>query len=308
MNFFYAVYFLIPSLEKFGILGKAFDRIQTRILKRIFDKFYYHRFSNSAYKLNNKNASVNGSGVIVSLTSFPKRINEISVVINTLFNQSIKPEKVILWLAEEQFPGRKVPYSLREFEAKGLIIKFCDDIKSYKKFFYTMLEFPNHSVVLVDDDVYYPQDMLENLLNLSTKYPGCIIANRAHMITFHDGKILPYKNWKHNSKELTEPSHRLVPTGVGGVLYPPGVLHKDVFKKELFKELAFYADDLWLKIMAFKNGTKVVTNPKFNKDFVTVGRTQQQKLVDYNVTNSNNDLQFHSLIEYFDISDLSFAE
>lgn len=308
MNFFYTFYFLIPSLEKFGILGKAFDRIQTRILKRIFDRFYYHKLTNPTTIVNSPMSSWDGPKVIVSLTSFPKRIEEIPVVINTIFNQSIKPDKIILWLAEEQFPGKKIPYALREWEAKGLIIRFCDDIKSYKKFYYTMLEFPDHAVVLVDDDVYYPEEMLENLLKLSIQFPKCIVANRAHMITFQNEKVLPYKNWKHNSKEVKGPSHRLVPTGVGGVLYPPGVLHEDVFEKELFKELAFFADDLWLKIMAFKKGTKVVTNSKFNKDFVTVGNTQKEKLVDQNVTNSKNDFQFSNLIDYFEISEISFDD
>ena len=41
--------------------------------------------------------------LIVSLTSFPERINLAHITISTLLNQSLEPDKIILWLAEEQF-------------------------------------------------------------------------------------------------------------------------------------------------------------------------------------------------------------
>ena len=46
--------------------------------------------------------------LIVTLTSFPERINEVHLCINTLLNQTLKPDKIILWLAEEEFPNKNM--------------------------------------------------------------------------------------------------------------------------------------------------------------------------------------------------------
>lgn len=294
----------MPSFEKYGILGKAHDRFLTMILKRVLD-YSYKKIKKTAH-VNKDFASWDEQSkknkVIISLTSFPKRITEIPNVIETLFEQNHKPDLIILWLAESQFPNRTIPPSLSELEGRGLIINFCDDLKSYKKYYYTMLQFPDSIVVNVDDDGYYPSNMLQNLMQLHELYPDAICANRVHKMVFNNnGKLLPYNQWKHNYKGIKKPSHLLVPTGFGGTLYPPGSLHTDVFNKDLFKELAFYADDLWLKVMAYRKGTKVVTNATFNKDFVTLGQTQKVRLVDQNVANAKNDGQLKSISDFFAI-------
>ena len=51
--------------------------------------------------------------------------------------------------------------------------------------------------------------------------------------------------------------------GVGGVLYPPNCLYKDVCNSELFMELAPTNDDQWFWFMAILSNTKikVVDNP-----------------------------------------------
>ena len=45
--------------------------------------------------------------LIVSLTSYPARIDTVNQTIETLLNQSLCPDKVILWLAPEKFPNRE---------------------------------------------------------------------------------------------------------------------------------------------------------------------------------------------------------
>ena len=44
--------------------------------------------------------------LIVSLTSYPDRMYDIHYCIYSLLKQSLKPNKIILWLGEEQFPNR----------------------------------------------------------------------------------------------------------------------------------------------------------------------------------------------------------
>ena len=71
------------------------------------------------------------------------------------------------------------------------------------------------------------------------------------------------------------------------------------FDKKLIKELCFHADDVWLKFMAYLNGKKVVTNSFFNKDYITTGSTQTEKLVTTNVIAGGNDEQLKKVLEFF---------
>ena len=48
------------------------------------------------------------SRIIVSLTTYPARVQGVWVTIASLLNQTMKPYKVILWLAEEQFPKHEI--------------------------------------------------------------------------------------------------------------------------------------------------------------------------------------------------------
>lgn len=45
--------------------------------------------------------------IIVSLTSYPARISVVFQVLERMLVQTLRPDKVILWLAKEQFPNRE---------------------------------------------------------------------------------------------------------------------------------------------------------------------------------------------------------
>ena len=72
------------------------------------------------------------SEIIVSLTSYPARITTVHMTIMTLLNQKVKPDKVILWLAKEQFPKgmASLPKKLIALQNVGLKIEWTHDIRS----------------------------------------------------------------------------------------------------------------------------------------------------------------------------------
>lgn len=304
MNFLYHIYFALPNFARIGIAGKAINRVLGMILKRIFDAFipaYLLRTApNAGYGLNSEPRD---ETYIVSLTSFPARINEIWITIETLLRQSFKPDKIILWLAKSQFPDEKVPESLEKLKNRGLTINFCDeDFRSHKKYLFSMKIFPQSNIITFDDDVYYPSNTLFDIVKLHLKYPNTICANRAHKITFNKlGGIKKYSKWKHNYKGLEIPSHLLTQVGVGGVLYPSSSLHEEVFNSIVFKDICFHADDLWLKVMALKKGTKIVTNKRYNKDFITITTSQREKLVNNNVFGGGNDEQMKKILQHYEL-------
>lgn len=304
MNFLYNIYFAIPNLSALGLFGKAIDRLLILVLKRIFDLIMPAHYSRTLSKtVSGLNTLPREESYIVSFTSYPARIDYLWITIETILRQSFKPDKIILWLAEEQFPGRELPDSILKLKERGLTIEFCEDLKSHKKYFNSLKNFPDSNIITLDDDLYYHKDVLKNVVELHKKYPELITANRAHRITFRDGNINPYRKWKHEVND-TVPSHLLVATGGAGALYPPGSLHEEVLNKDILRKLCFHADDLWLKVMELKNNRKVVTNRKFNKSFASVGKTQKEKLVTINVLRGGNDDQFSNLLRHYSI-DLS---
>lgn len=310
MSLIYKIYFLLPNFKKFGFIGKIINKALEMTTKRMLD------FTVPSYLRRTQKNQGSGLNVekreleyIVSLTSFPGRINEVWITIETLLRQSFKPDQLILWLSEVQFPDKIVPTTLLDLKKRGLQIEFVkDDIRSHKKYFYAFQKYPDSAIITVDDDVYYPTDTLKYLIDASKKDEKAVIANRAHKITFQEDKILPYRQWRHNIKSEQESSFLYVPTGVGGVLYPPNSYHHDIFDETVFKKICFMADDLWLKVATLRNNSTVMITPYFKKDLLTVGKSQNIKLVSANSMGGGNDLQFINVLKHFKIDIFSYKE
>lgn len=303
MNFLYRLYFALPNFARIGIVGKAINRILGMILKRIFDAFVPAYLKRTAHKAGyGLNTEPRDEAYIVSLTSFPARINDIWITIEIILRQSFKPDKIILWLAKDQFPNKKLPESILTLVNRGLSIEFCnEDLRSHKKYFYVMQQYPDANIITLDDDLYYDKYVLENVVKLHKAYPKLIATNRAHKFTFgNSNQLKPYRKWQHNVTDK-KPSFLLVPTGGAGTLYPPESLSKNTLDKNVFSQICFHADDLWLKVMSLLSNTNVITNNRYNKDFVTIKTTQKEKLVSNNVFAGGNDEQLKSVLEYYQI-------
>jgi glycosyltransferase involved in cell wall biosynthesis len=239
--------------------------------------------------------------IVVSVTTIPPRIQKIQQVMMRMLTQTVRPDKIVIYLGKIQFEGKKLPLFLRlQMELFGVEVRYVEDIGPHTKYFWAMKEFPNDLIVTVDDDIRYPNDMIEELYNSYKKHPNCVSARRCHLITFDEqGQIKKYNDWKYKYSELIDtPSMLLFPTGVGGVLYPPQVLHPEVFNIENVKKLSLKADDVWLKFMAVMNGTKtVMTKPFIIKH---VKGSQKVSLNKENVAGLGNDVFIKNVISSYD--------
>lgn len=201
--------------------------------------------------------------IIVSLTSFPARINIVDQCIISLLSQSIKPNKVVLWLAEEQFPHREkgLPNNLLKLKDYGLEIEWCDDIRSYKKLIPALKKYSDCIIVTADDDNIYDFRWLELLYLGYMKYPKSIQCHRATKFYF-DHKKNAFNIISGGEDFYKYPSFLNKLVGLGGVLYPPNCFYKDILNEDLFKELAPTSDDIWFWLMGVLNDVKVnvVTN------------------------------------------------
>ena len=274
-----------------------------RVLGRIANYTYPVYCNSNKIRLNKNYASkMCHHKVIISLTSFPARIDKVYLCINSLLRQSVRADKIVLWLAATQFPnGSGIPETLKRLVGEKFEIRFCDDLRSYKKIFYSAQQFKDDIIITVDDDTLYPEDWLLNLINTYIKYPDCVCCYRAHKIVLKSGKIAPYSEWIGLSPNETGPDSFLVPIGVGGVLYPPTFFDDVEFDFEKIKELCPTADDLWLKAIGLKNGFRAVKVDPNSKEWFTIISSQKQALMKTNVGQNMNDISIENLEKYYQL-------
>ena len=299
MNRWYTFYFALPDDHALGILGKAINRMVAKLVKKRLEKSFPIHCAKHPVDFGINKDEVRDRKLVCSLTSFPARIDEIWKSIETIFRQSYKADEVILWLATPQFPDHKLPESIHKLQKRGLTIRWCDeDLRSHKKYFYVLQENSDADVVLLDDDLYYPDHLLENLVKMAKENPECICATRVHKMTYTCGKLNPYKQWYHNFNKWRGNSSDLFFTSGAGTLIPARIMPQDTFNKEVFKDICFLADDVWLNFQARKKKIKVITNNFYNKDEISIGKTQRVKLVQQNVLVGGNDKQIDAVKNY----------
>lgn len=247
------------------------------------------------------------SKLIVSLTSFPERMYDIHFTLYSLLNQSLKPDAVVLWLAPEQFPNKEkdIPPAVLKLQQNGLTIKWCQDLRSYKKLVPALKEEPDNVIVTADDDIFYPPAWLELLYTAYIKNPKAVHCHRGHKLQFdQNGNILPYKKWKHRISH-DDASCRNFFTGAGGVLYPPHALHADATNIELFRQITPTADDIWFWAMAVLNDTPINVVENNLKALIYVNPERELKITSeitlamVNTSNNQNDRQIQKVLQQY---------
>lgn len=302
----YGIYFCLKRrVKKLHMKGKT----ESRMTKRMIDycEWFYNIPVRRWYEKHpSKKIGVNQSPrdqkIIVSFTSYPKRIGDVWLVAETLLRQSYKPDKIILWLAESQFDGlSSLPERLVKLQERGLSIRFCDDLRSHKKYYYVMQEHPDDLVILVDDDTFYSRDLVKKLVNLHNKYQKDIISMTSTMIS--DVFDPPSKWHSPSCDERIVHSYLAQPYSGQGTLYPPHCLDEEnAFNKEKIMELCPFADDLWLKLMSMRKGTLVSAVYKYRSIPVTIYGTAENSLYYINAEGGQNDIQWQNLLDYYGVN------
>ena len=243
--------------------------------------------------------------LVVTLTSYGRRVRKTVIhVLKSLLLQTHRPDRIILWLDNSNFSSDNVPSNLAKFCRKyGVEIRFCDDIRSYKKLVPALELCPNDILVTVDDDIVYKRGFLKCLYDAHLRYPNHVLSTLAHCPVVEDRQFLPYKNWKHNITRMG--NEKMFPIGCGGILYPPASLYKDVSCKELFMKIAPQADDVWFWAMAVMAGTKHRL-VDFGYSFYHIDMLYQKlhkgsSLMSSNLYGDCNDVQIKRVMEYYDV-------
>ena len=242
--------------------------------------------------------------LVVSLTTFGQRVFDVHLVVESIMQQTVLPNRIILWLDETEFNESSLPLSLKKMQQRGLEIRYCPNLRSYKKIIPTLKLVPEATVITIDDDVLYPEDFVERLVSAYKADKKCIYFCRGRYILRNKKGYAPYKQWKMVDK--TEKRMDILPTGIGGVLYPRGCFFKDVLDENLFMRLCPKADDVWLRVMTLKQGYPcclVEYSGQFRYSFVNLDRTQQRSALSNNNLYSNaNDVQIEKSFSHYEVS------
>lgn len=308
-------------LSPFKIIKKRLENYRQELLsdtrRELLLTTYRQRMIDSTAKGICDTPYEEGRRLIVSLTSYGSRIHDVCYVVESLMSQTMPPNAIVLWLDESEFTPEQVPLSLRRQEKRGLQIQFCPNLRSFKKLVPSLEKFPDDVIVTVDDDMLYPVDLLERLWRGYREDSMCVYCNRATEIRLNpDGYPKPYREWGKVSdgvnpstidfvKNMLAYTPMTLPTGMGGVLYPPHVMHSDVTNADLFMKLCSQADDLWFKIMTLMNGrvSRLVPHYKpLEKSFITLEGSQDTALYKQNVDNNANDVQMRNILDHYGVS------
>ena len=126
--------------------------------------------------------------IYVSLTTIPQRINQIDKSVNSLLNQSKKPDKIFINIPikYKRFKSVINDDQIPKFSDDRVEITRCDDYGSGTKLLGSINKFKKNSlIILVDDDNIYADYMIEKFHHFYS-----IAPNNAYSFYVH-----PLKNF-----------------------------------------------------------------------------------------------------------------
>lgn len=244
--------------------------------------------------------------VVVSLTSYGRRVSDgiVYYTLVSLLRQKLQPQRIILWLAQDEWKNETLPKKLLCMREKGVEIRYCKDYRSYKKLIPTLTICSNENILTVDDDIIYNSNLLLNIWEVHKNHPNTIICMNALNPILKDGIPQYYQSWEHYKNNIFGYSN-IFPVGSGGIFYPNGSLHNDVIHEELFMKLCPNADDIWFWFCGLLNGTEKIYIRKKHLDYSFDAIYQYfhkgTALTHTNRLKNENDNQFCDLFTYYKV-------
>ena len=273
--FFNLNYFLKISNNSDEFWQSCFIMIENKILRqssKIFDYTEYlinHKilinkkklFENIKQKFINyypnftKIVELRQQKIIVSFTSYYKRFGFLTNVIQSIKQQTLLPKKILLVLYKDDFYKYKL--NLTGIE----IIKVNKDIKSHKKYFYSMINYRDYAIITLDDDIFYPSDTILSIYESYIKHPNIISGRRSHLMRYKkNNELKKYANWIIDQKIVNGSDYNIFITTGAGAIYPPDILNIKEKHLNLINEV-ITTDDIILKYFEINKGIESIWVP-----------------------------------------------
>ena len=136
--------------------------------------------------------------IVVTLTSYGKRVEGCAIyAIYSLMKQTVRPERIVLWLDEKGYNKDNLPDDLKFLKRFGLEVRFAHDIGPYTKIIHALKAFPDKHLITIDDDIYYSENFIEEMRDAHKKHPKAIIVGWAKVpLMDKDQRMKPYTEWR----------------------------------------------------------------------------------------------------------------
>jgi hypothetical protein len=178
--------------------------------------------------------------IIVSFTTSPKRIMHTEHVVESLSNQTVPPDKIVINVPYVFKRNGQTYDSIPDFITKNPLVHVnrCEDIGPATKILPTtqLYDDPETIIISVDDDIEYKRNMIEILLRHSDKHPDAAITGASFMTLGGD------------KAELIE--------GYSSVLYKKRFI--DDLDVTQYPKVCYLGDDLIISNHLRKKGIEIV--------------------------------------------------
>jgi len=240
---------------------------------------------------------------IVSLTSFPPRLDTAYLAVESMFRQTRRPAAVYLWLDADETGPHQIPASLERLRKRGLRIRWAPfGLKSANKLVHAYALHADRPIVTIDDDFIYKRICIEQLMAAHAQTPDSVICHRAWWLRLQqDGHLVRYQDMFAQEFDGVAPSHNVFPTGSGAVLYPPHALDERVGDRDLYFQLCPTADDVWFKAMTMLKGVRARRVSAKNTEGIPL-RTRGSDL--WSINQLANDPQLDRTFRHFGLYEL----
>lgn len=116
--------------------------------------------------------------IVVSLTTWSARFNNIPIVLDSIFHQTVKPDHIVINVSVNEIIPESIDSYLRKH---SVIVNRVEDTKVYKKLLPAFSLFPDACIINIDDDFLYPENMIEDFMSSHERHPEYPISgNRCY--------------------------------------------------------------------------------------------------------------------------------
>lgn len=203
---------------------------------------------------------------IISLTTVPGRIDDSKYAIASLLDQTFRVDEICMYVPYTSSKG--VPYAIPtwmselEKSCRVFKVKRCEkDWGPATKLIPALLEYKDCTIIYVDDDVIYNQNMIETLISYSNRFPNHAVCNQGWDVERWNGKSSQFAYTLHHASKYfptTDPYNFVytdVMQGFSGVLVSSEFFdRKEIVKLDEYPKEMFYVDDVYLSGMLNNQG------------------------------------------------------
>lgn len=195
--------------------------------------------------------------IIVSIYASEAQSKMLPITLYSLLNQTIKPDRLILWLDDSQIDLNVLPYEITQFIKNGLEICLVNGLGSYTAIMSSLKRYDDSINVFAENGYYYDRDWLKKLYVSYISYSKDVQVHKAHLIKMKNRKenFLEVDWGNIVEKESAEFTNYIDKSG--GILLPPKIFSSEVLREDVFFKYLPNNIELWIWVMSLVHNRRI---------------------------------------------------